>query len=150
MATNGLDGARMRWVELLIEDVPPGLNSAGSGKTRKRGLLGLHWTERRRIFNDWYVLVAQAVGECPVHPAFGLGPVAVTVTRRSRGHMDWDNYGASLKPVLDGLVRAGVVQDDGPAVICRLTLLQEVDSEQSLLIRVERCDAVTPAGEGRR
>jgi hypothetical protein len=102
---------------LEFDELPPGLN----GKT---GLLRMHWTVRRQLMQRWLVLVRRALEDSPVTHFDREHPCTIIAVRRSKRLMDWDNFGASLKPVLDGLVKTGVLSDDSPKVVRALTLRQ--------------------------
>lgn len=85
---------------------PPGLNSA-------RGLLRRHWTKRGRD-RDSLLLLLRAPGPLP---SVG-GPARVAYSRTyARAPLDPDNLAASAKPILDALVRLGVLVDDSPAYL---------------------------------
>ena len=43
---------------------------------------------------------------------------------RNRKRMDWDNAIATLKPYMDSLVIAGIIEDDKPDVVVRIGLKQ--------------------------
>lgn len=85
---------------------PPGLNSS-------RGLLRRHWTKRSND-RDSLLLLLRAPGPLP---SVG-GPARVRYVRTyARGPLDPDNLAASAKPILDALVRLGVLVDDSPAYL---------------------------------
>lgn len=133
--------ANMAATRLVITELPPGPNSSGRGQTRVKGLYGMHWTDRQELFDRWIWLMKVAVSQAG-HPSFDRAPVVVTVTRYSTNFMDWDNFGASLKPVLDALVKCGVIADDNPEVIVSLSLRRKRSREQKLVVHVR---AATPA-----
>jgi len=109
-------------LSLTFTELPPGLNG-------RNGLIRLHWKDRQALLARWRILVLEAIGTatgtCSTPITFApTHPCTVEVLRVDRRMMDWDNLGASLKPVLDGLVHAGVLSDDGPAVVTHLTMRQ--------------------------
>lgn len=56
---------------------------------------------------------------------FGPARVTVVCTRHYCGNpMDYDNAAASFKHLLDALVKAGVIADDGPRIIDAMTFRQ--------------------------
>lgn len=58
----------------------------------------------------WATLIARSfIGKCPPTP---LVKAYVTITRYSTREPDRDNLFASLKPVLDGLVKNAIIEDD--------------------------------------
>jgi|GEM_PF-2342302 len=88
---------------------PPSVNASRSW----------HWAKRARETTSWQDAtiwsVRDAMGSSTL--AGDMRPVLVEVefvyhTKRTR---DRDNLVASLKPVIDGLVKARIVRDDGPA-----------------------------------
>jgi hypothetical protein len=109
---------------LIFDELPPGLNG-------HEGLLRMHWTARRLLRERWHVLVRQALDSLPditaqgeVYPFDKTHPCTILALRKDYRLMDWDNFGASLKPVLDGLVKCGMLADDGPAVVREMKLRQ--------------------------
>ncbi len=124
-------------ITLTIPELPPGPNASGRAHNRSKGIYGMHWSERRKLFERWRWLVLEAVGEAG-YPNFGSMPVRVEVLRRNPSAMDWDNFGASLKPVMDALVHCRVLDDDNPDIVQELKLRQErtVPARQGLLIEI--------------
>lgn len=58
-------------------------------------------------------------------PSFGERPVRVRYARTYvRLAMDWDNLGASFKPIGDALVRLGVIADDSPRIVRAFSMEQ--------------------------
>ena len=108
----------MTELHLSFAVLPPGLNG-------RDGLLRMHWTTRQQLMALWRGLVREQIQKQST-PFFDTKhPCAITATRCERRFMDWDNMGASLKPVLDGLIDVGVLADDGPRVVTHLTMYQE-------------------------
>ena len=61
------------------------------------------------------------------HPGSIPGPVAldwIINLPKGRKHMDWDNALTTLKPAMDGLVMAGVIEDDNTNIVTRIGLQQ--------------------------
>lgn len=107
---------------LKIGALPPGLNSSGGGgkhKKRTEGLLNMHFTDYSEMKKMWASLIQNAVQLAT--PAgwegYGTGPIWMMVVRFSTGVMDMDNLYSSMKPVMDGLVRAGVMLDDNETIV---------------------------------
>lgn len=113
-------------LSLRFSEVPPGLNG-------KDGLLRIHWTERQALMFYWRMLVGVALPERFSTINF---PVVVRATRYGRHPMDWDNFGASLKPILDALVHWEIIADDSPAHVARLELSQAKSKEKSLTVEL--------------
>ena len=94
-------------LHLRIAGLPP-MNTA-DGLSR--------WT-RRKIRLEWESRVVAAVlMELKRWPAKPLDRAEVTITRCSANQPDYDGLVQGGKFLLDGLVKAGVLADDSPAVI---------------------------------
>ena len=74
-----------------------------------------HWRTRAKSKSEWEARVHLAV----IHdrPELPLTSARISFTRCSSSEPDFDNLVASFKPVMDGLVKAGVIEDDKPSVI---------------------------------
>lgn len=69
-----------------------------------------HWAVRNKERRQWKLFVCIAIGKrIPVMP---LEKVKCTFIRGTCREPDFDNLVASMKPVRDGLVEAGVVVND--------------------------------------
>lgn len=80
----------------------------------------MHWASRSKYYEDWYWLVSSEVAF--KRPQMPYSRVLVTFTRLGIKLMDFDGLVGSLKPIMDGLVKAGVLIDDawgvtGPWVV---------------------------------
>lgn len=62
------------------------------------------------------------IGKKPVEP---LSKYQITFTRHTIRPLDIDNLVASFKPILDSLVRGGIIQDDKWCTTENLTWKQE-------------------------
>lgn len=74
-------------------------------------IMGKHWRSRHTNFKTIHKII-QAI----THNKKPLKPVQkakVTIWRYSSGTLDRDNMFFTFKPIVDGLVEAGVIQDDG-------------------------------------
>lgn len=91
--------------ELIIPEHVKSLNGKG-------GLLRSHWSKKGKITGKYkYLFRSQTNYQ---HP----GRVRMTVTRMSLNPtMDFDNLVGCYKPYIDALVKAGIIQDDGPKII---------------------------------
>lgn len=79
-----------------------------------------HWSKRAALADEVHTQVWGAVLEklgCPIDPF--PGPVVVTMTAWAVRPLDPDNF---AKAILDGLVYAGVLQDDGWQHVAELRL----------------------------
>lgn len=73
--------------------------------------------------------------------------VATFIYPRTRPQMrDPDNATASLKEVIDAVVRPGVVIDDGPGRI-DLRIAQEIGEGRRLMLQVTPLGEVAPIGD---
>jgi len=86
--------------------------------------------------NDWKAAIVAAVAdngpEVPL-PSVRLVLVALTKTR---GRRDPDNFAAACKPIIDGLVLAGVLLDDSFNVIRELVVRHELAGRNAVRIEV--------------
>lgn len=93
--------------ELRIEltELPQSLNK----KLRK------HWTKNHRENNLWDTLIYQKVfRQLPPSP---LKKAKLRIVKHFWRTMDFDGFVGSLKPVVDALVTAGVIEDDSWKVL---------------------------------
>ena len=91
-------------ITLEIPRVPPSPND----------LLGYHWryrTQNSKVWRDEVYYALRAAGSKPRKPFL---KARVEIDRRSRGVLDPDNLYGAMKPVIDGLRHAGVIEDDTP------------------------------------
>lgn len=88
----------------------------------------LHWAQRHRILREWkrsaFMLGTSARNTEGWNVATAQDRRQVVITLRRSPLLDPDNAYASVKPVVDGLVSAGLIHDDGP-VFLELTVRQE-------------------------
>ena len=123
--------------QLTFDELPPGLNGGRSKRhpDRQPGLLRMHWTQRKELNERWVSLVRAQLAEVPEQPLYSRSrPVHLEVLRVGRRLLDWDNLGASLKPVLDGLQCNRILDNDSPAVVRSLTLAQETGKPARLVL----------------
>jgi Holliday junction resolvase RusA-like endonuclease len=96
-----------------------------------RGNARGHWRVRYRKEQAWKVRFAVALQEYgavkPRHPLARVRLAVLVVTKRAA---DLDNCAARIKPILDGLVRAGWLANDDPAHLTALTVTQETDTRR--------------------
>lgn len=79
----------------------------------------MHHTEYSDMKKKWASIIQNAVQiATPVGwKGYGVGPLWMMIVRFSTGVMDMDNIYSSMKPVMDGLVRAGVMADDNETIL---------------------------------
>lgn len=118
--------------------------------TDPNNILGRHWRSKhgrfQKIKND---IAKLAHGKTPPEP---LTKFKISVTRKARGYLDWDNLIASLKPAIDGLTLAGIIKDDNWKYIRHIDVDQipAKGEEKKLLIRVEEVAEQSPAAKRKR
>lgn len=85
-------------LEIKIPGLPPTPN------------IRMHWAQKMKDTKRWRELVTLLVGvKKPEKP---LDVAKLTLTRVSTKAPDYDNLVSSFKPVIDGLISAGVLKDD--------------------------------------
>ena len=104
-------------------------------------LLGYHWRYRMKNTALWrqeihYALHAQRYNGLPLPKA------KISIERRGKGTLDPDNLVGSVKPILDALRYAQVIEDDTPAHI-QLTVTQVCSRSLPARTRIE----ITPDWE---
>jgi Holliday junction resolvase RusA-like endonuclease len=96
-----------------------------------------HWRTRHTHTKKWERLVWAHVW--PRKPERPLERAKVTLTRHSVRKMDADNCRLSFKPIMDALVKYGVLLDDTVAVVGEPVVIQEKAPlrQKSVRVRVE-------------
>lgn len=121
------------WLLIHVAGIePPGLNG-------NEGLLRMHWAGRKRLASKLELMLLAALSAGQIQVERPKGKVRVTYVRSYRANaMDEDNLAASLKPVLDALVRIGVLVDDSPERL-EIACLQRKrgDQGQHFQLRIE-------------
>ena len=92
------------FIEIVIPGVPKSHNRA----------LRSHFHARKNENHYWYELVKTMVGK--KLPETPLKKARIKIVRHYYRFLDWDGCVASMKPLVDGLVRARVLKDDTYAV----------------------------------
>ena len=88
-------------VRLVIPEIPPSLNRWAH----------LHWTKQRQIKQDWaWLIKAACLTARAGRPQYRLATVDISLIFPVMRRRDIDNY--APKMVLDGLVAAGMIEDD--------------------------------------
>lgn len=96
-------------VRVVVPGRPPGAND----------LIRLgHWRIRavRQEWKDRTVMAVREIGGVPGAP-WSRAQVGVTWRCRLNRRRDFDNLVSGIKPLLDGLVEAGVLEDDSTDVL---------------------------------
>lgn len=69
-----------------------------------------HFHKRHKVYSEIYALVGYAcTGKKPKKP---LTKCTIHIERHSNIFLDADNFVASFKPIIDGIVHAGILEDD--------------------------------------
>src|SRR6185437_3610824 len=97
-------------------------------------LLGAHWRVRAGHAKRWERAVWAKCWH--LKPNTPLIKASLVLTRCSARSPDFDNLALSFKPVVDALVKCGVIVDDTPAVIGQPTYKHERARPGRGLIRV--------------
>ena len=128
----------MSSIALSIPGLPP-INTASSR--------GSHWAFAK-LKRKWESHVCAAVlttlGRWPDKP---LTRALVTITRCSASEPDYDNLVQGGKFLLDGLIKAGVIVDDSPAVIGRPEYRWQQAAPGAGSVRIQVEDASVEIGE---
>ena len=77
-------------------------------------MLRMHYKKRNRLNKVWYEVVHLSV--CRQLPAKPLDKAKITVVLYNARNLDYDGAVGSLKPLIDGLVRAKVIRNDSYVV----------------------------------
>jgi hypothetical protein len=77
--------------------------------------MSMHWTAKGEYVRSWHAQVAAHIGKNK--PAAPLKKARLTLIRFSSTEPDFDGLVSSFKPVLDGLIKCGVLEDDKPSNI---------------------------------
>lgn len=87
-------------------------------------VLRQHFHKRSKEFKLIYSEIENLCeGKLPKTP---LNTALISISRHSGRYLDYDNCVASLKPVVDGLVRCGVLMDDNYKVTGTWIVSQEI------------------------
>lgn len=88
-------------IRLEIDEIPPSLNRWSR----------LHWSKQRLIKQDWaWLIKAACLAAKTGRPSYRLARVQITLLFPVVRRRDIDNY--APKMILDGLVGAGILEDD--------------------------------------
>lgn len=125
-------------VEFTIPSVPPSLPNERT-----------HWKRRAQVMRDWRKIVWAFATANRIGRVACISPATVSVFFTLPRGGDADNH---VKPVLDGLVGAGLIQDDGPPHLFELRLRSRRGSPAQTFVRIEPARGGSvwdyPAGTG--
>ena len=81
----------------------------------------IHHMRRHALEQSWqqaaYIVACATLGRTPADRARPPATVTVTLPFKKGGRRDPHNYVATVKPIIDGLVKAGVWPDDTPEFV---------------------------------
>ena len=99
----------------------------------------MHWGKLYKLNNRWMQLTIEAIGSKIRNKSFKKCRIIYT-----RGYWchpgDFDGVGASVKPILDSLVKLEIIPDDNPKVIAELVLRQKKFKKKELQTTIEIID----------
>ena len=88
-------------------------------------LLRMHWRDRRRLNRQWLDEIWVALHQARVKGRPELDRVRIRIEiQRPRRRRDDDNTRGGLKPVLDAMVKLGLLADDSTEVIDSLEVME--------------------------
>jgi len=101
----------------------------------------MHFRERARTGQNLAWLIRSVVGPIPKHP---IESCVIEIERHSSRLPDWDGLYGGLKPLLDAMVVCskrnphglGIIRDDNPKVIERLTANPVLSREKKTVVRI--------------
>ena len=88
-------------ITFCIEQLPPTVNRQS----------GMHWRKKAQIVKQWHGMVAIYCGGF-LKPKAPFKKAKLTLTRFSSVEPDFDGLVSSFKPVIDGLIKCGVLEND--------------------------------------
>ena len=106
------------------------LSKTDANRTRGMNKFSLYKIQKN-IKKQIYLL---SLGKLPATP---LTSFQISVIRHSSKYMDYDNLISSLKPALDGLTLAKIIQDDSWLFIKNINIDQVKSKEKKILIKVQ-------------
>ena len=113
-------------MRLVIPDIPRSPNGP-------KGLLRMHWAAKNKYNLYWYQLVRSMIDMTAVYPT---GRQKVSISQMRRRMLDPDNLVASVKPILDALVKWELIEDDDAEHI-ELQVTQAKGKEKITIIDIE-------------
>lgn len=92
---------------------------------------GMHWSKRSKIADEWHNLIFY---ECKIQKIPKFLDAYITITSISKKPVDADNICAKI--IIDGLVTAGILEDDTPKYLKAVTTISEKGSEELTIIQI--------------
>lgn len=97
----------------------------------------MHWARRARECATWRRAAAYMAKKTLPESFKPYEQCVIFLIRASTSECDMDNGIASFKPLIDGLVDAGVMVDDGPTVVTQIKFGWEPAKRGSGHVRIE-------------
>ena len=94
--------------------------------------VGKHWMERKRLADYWHT---QVMWYCRTEKVPHFESAWITVESHSKRPLDADNVCAKI--IIDGLVMAGVLDDDSPKYLKGVTTISRKSSEELTKIIID-------------
>jgi hypothetical protein len=113
-------------IELHISEPTPSLNIVWGG----------HWKNKHELRNRWAWLVRAARLKAKVYDPPNYPRATLTIDRYGGRHLDFDNFVAGCKPMIDSLVSEKLISGDTPAHICA-NYIQHVGKQRGTIVRIE-------------
>lgn len=111
------------------------INGGASDSNR---ILGVNRYIKHKIFSQIKEEVRLAtLGKTPETP---LIKFRIKVIRHGKKYLDYDNFIASLKPAIDGVKMAGIIEDDNWHLIRSIEVDQVISREPKLVIEVRQTE----------
>jgi Holliday junction resolvase RusA-like endonuclease len=104
-------------IKLVIPGTPPSLNQWSR----------MHWSRAARIKKQWENDILYVFLSCKAKGAFPQQKAQIKVTYFFATNRRRDADNLNLKFILDGIVKAGIIQDDSTKVIGQPVTAWEVD-----------------------
>lgn len=115
-------------IVLTIDEPTPSLNAVWGGT---------HWAKKHRLRQHWGWLVRAALLNAKVTVRPKYEKARITVERYGARMLDDENLRAGAKPMMDALVKEGLLLDDNPNVIGSPQFHQFIGKDRKTIVRIE-------------
>lgn len=114
---------------IIILDIPESTPSINRSR-------GIHWSKVHRMRAKWQWLVKAARLEARIFSITPLRKAKITIERWGPRAIDFDNFVAGAKQLLDSLKKEGFIVDDDPDCIGQPQYFQHIGPRRTL-VRIE-------------